>query len=105
MNTAKEILKQNGKSFYFASLVLSRLQAERCARLYAFCRYVDDLADEADNKDAARRHLLGVIYDHSGSYLLGFYLSAALSVLAIYCVWSAAPRKVRMVAGQAAKRG
>ena len=63
MNTAKEILKRNGKSFYFASLVLSRLQAERCTRLYAFCRYVDDLADEADNKDAARRHLLGVIYD------------------------------------------
>ena len=63
MNTANEILKRNGKSFYFASLVLDRLQAERCARLYAFCRYVDDLADEADDKEDARSVLLAVIDD------------------------------------------
>ncbi len=63
MNTANEILKRNGKSFYFASLALDRQQAERCARLYSFCRYVDDLADEADDKEDARRRLVGVIRD------------------------------------------
>ncbi len=63
MNTANDVLKRNGKSFYFASLALDRLQAERCARLYAFCRYVDDLADEADDKEHAHRCLLGVIED------------------------------------------
>ncbi len=63
MKPASDILKQNGKSFYFASLALDRMQAERCARLYAFCRYVDDLADEADDKEDARRRLLDVIDD------------------------------------------
>ncbi len=63
MKTANEVLKRNGKSFYFASLALDREQAERCARLYAFCRYVDDLADEADDKQDAHRRLLRVIDD------------------------------------------
>ncbi|MGI9200279.1 MAG: phytoene/squalene synthase family protein [Woeseiaceae bacterium] len=79
MKTAKEILKHNGKSFYLASLVLDRTQAERSARLYAFCRYIDDLADEADNKDAARRHLLGVIFDlqnrHSDDAVVADFLA------------------------------
>lgn len=61
MKPASDILKQNGKSFYFASLALDRPQAERCARLYAFCRYIDDLADDADDKDDARRRLISVI--------------------------------------------
>ncbi len=61
MSTSSEILKRNGKSFYFASLVLDSETAERCARLYAFCRYVDDLADESDDPEASRSELMAVI--------------------------------------------
>ncbi len=61
MSQANDILKNNGKSFYFASHVLDRETAERCARLYAFCRYVDDLADESDDESAARVTLAAVI--------------------------------------------
>lgn len=61
MTDANDILKRNGKSFYFASLALDRETAERCARLYAFCRSVDDLADESDDKAAARSELLAVV--------------------------------------------
>ncbi len=61
MTQANDLLRANGKSFYFASLVLDRETAERCARLYRFCRYVDDIADECDDPDAAREQLLGVI--------------------------------------------
>ncbi len=60
MTQANEILKRNGKSFYFASLALDRETAARCARLYAFCRYVDDLADEGDDVQASRQTLLAV---------------------------------------------
>lgn len=52
-NSALETLKTHGRSFHFASQFLGRVHANRAARLYAFCRYVDDLADEADNANAA----------------------------------------------------
>ena len=40
-------MKRNGKSFWFASLFLPRQVAADAARLYAFCRAMDDLADVA----------------------------------------------------------
>lgn len=44
--------------------------------------------------------LMGIIYDYQGSYVLAFQLSIVLSLFSILCVWMAAPRKVRVVAGQ-----
>jgi phytoene synthase len=41
----KQILARHGKSFYWASLFLGSQLANRCAQLYQFCRFVDDLAD------------------------------------------------------------
>jgi MFS family permease len=46
----------------------------------------------------------GVIYDRTGSYDPAFWLAIALGLLSIVCVWLAAPRKVRLVAGQTARR-
>lgn len=48
--------------------------------------------------------IFGVTYDQTGSYTYAFWLAAALSLFSILCIWRAAPRKVRLVAGQAAKR-
>jgi MFS family permease len=45
----------------------------------------------------------GALYDRTGSYTLSFWLGIALSLLSIVCVWLAAPRKVRVVAGQVAR--
>jgi phytoene synthase len=42
---AKQVRARNGKSFYWASLFLGSALADRAARLYQFCRFVDDLAD------------------------------------------------------------
>lgn len=42
---AIQVLARNGKSFYWASLFLGPALADRAARLYQFCRFVDDLAD------------------------------------------------------------
>ncbi|MBF0277487.1 MAG: MFS transporter [SAR324 cluster bacterium] len=44
--------------------------------------------------------LTGVIYDYQGTYLLAFQFCIALSLFSVLCVWMAAPRKVRVVAGQ-----
>ena len=46
----------------------------------------------------------GEIYDRVGSYDLAWYVAIAAALLSITCIWLAAPRKVRLVAGQAAKR-
>lgn len=45
--TAKAVLKRHGRSFHFASRFLGKRHGERAARLYALCRTIDDLADDA----------------------------------------------------------
>ena len=47
-------LKTNGKSFYWASQFLGREMAKNAAKLYAFCRVLDDMAD-GDIKDGPER--------------------------------------------------
>ena len=42
----------------------------------------------------------GAIYDRTGSYTLGWWLSIAFCLVSIVCIWIAAPRKVRAVAGR-----
>jgi len=46
----------------------------------------------------------GAIYDRTGSYTLAWWLSIAFCVVSIVCIWAAAPRKVRAVAGRVAPR-
>ncbi|TNE39640.1 MAG: MFS transporter [Alphaproteobacteria bacterium] len=48
--------------------------------------------------------ITGLLYDANGNYHAAFYLLIALSLLSILSVWMAAPRKRRLVAGQARKR-
>jgi phytoene synthase len=55
--SAKVILKRHGKSFHFAGKFLPQQSFERCARLYQFCRFLDDLSDESDNPELAARQL------------------------------------------------
>ena len=43
---AVNVLAFHGKSFRFASRFLSKKHLNDCARLYRFCRFVDDLVDE-----------------------------------------------------------
>lgn len=50
-------LSRHGRSFHFASKLLDPLTAMRSARLYRFCRYVDDIADSADDHRLAQQRL------------------------------------------------
>ncbi len=45
----------------------------------------------------------GLLYDRTGSYTLAFWICAGMSLIAIVGMWMAAPRKVRVVAGQVAR--
>ena len=56
-NTAEEILRHHGRSFNFARMFLKVSHGQRAARLYAFCRYIDDIADEAGDVQQAKEVL------------------------------------------------
>jgi phytoene synthase len=52
-----EVLAEHGRTFHFASHLLGHPYRIRAATLYAFCRYVDDLADKSEDPKIARREL------------------------------------------------
>lgn len=62
-SASDRVLARAGRSFHFASRFLSREHAGRAARLYAFCRYVDDLADLSSDPGAARDELTRIERD------------------------------------------
>jgi phytoene synthase len=64
LDLADAVLAEKGRSFHWARHLLGKKHAARATRLYAFCRHLDDLADEAGSKeracaslDAARRDI------------------------------------------------
>ena len=46
----------------------------------------------------------GLLFDLTGGYDIGWQVSLGACALSVLGIWLAAPRKVRLVAGQAAKR-
>lgn len=54
---ANRVLAAKGKSFYWARQLLGPRHANRAARLYRFCRYVDDLADEEQSADRSKKNI------------------------------------------------
>lgn len=56
-HAANEVLAAKGRSFHWARWLLGEVHANRATRLYGFCRWVDDLADEAESKNSALEQL------------------------------------------------
>jgi phytoene synthase len=54
---AEATLARQGRSFHWARRLLGATHAARATRLYAFCRHLDDLVDEAASAEAARAAL------------------------------------------------
>ena len=46
----EKIVKKSGSSFYWGMKILPNKQARAMFAVYAFCRIVDDIADEIKNK-------------------------------------------------------
>jgi len=58
--SALQVLAHHGRTFHFASHLLGRDYRDRAARLYAFCRYADDLADRSSDPNQALLQLKGL---------------------------------------------
>ena len=54
LSEADSVLRQKGRSFYWARQLLKNEHAARATRLYSLCRYLDDLADETASAELAR---------------------------------------------------
>lgn len=54
---ADRVLAAKGKSFYWARRLLGSKHASLATRLYRFCRYVDDLADEDQSAARSKRNI------------------------------------------------
>lgn len=52
---SREVLAHHARTFNLAALLLPSDQRDDAAVVYAFCRTVDDLVDEADHPDEGRR--------------------------------------------------
>ncbi len=59
---ARSVLARKGKSFYWATCLFERKMASDVAILYAFCRFVDDIAD-TEMPETARSKLLSIRKD------------------------------------------
>lgn len=57
------VLAQKGKTFFWSKFLLQKKQATKAVRLYRFCRYVDDVADETLDTVLAHHTLLQIIED------------------------------------------
>jgi len=54
LEAAGDVLALKGRSFHWARRLMSKTHAARATRLYALCRYLDDLSDEATSQAEAR---------------------------------------------------
>lgn len=59
-------MKTRGRSFYFASKFLNSETSQKAARLYQFCRTIDDIADQFDSKKRAQDELNLTIAELNG---------------------------------------
>jgi len=57
------VLALKGSSFHWARYLLGTTHANRATRLYRFCRYIDDVADEAVSIATAKSGLLQLSHD------------------------------------------
>ena len=65
---ADRVLAAKGKSFYWARQLLGSKHASGATRLYRFCRYVDDLADEDQSAVRSKKNIAALRESiHSGS--------------------------------------
>ena len=63
LEAADAVLALKGSSFHWARYLLGKSHANRATRLYRFCRYIDDLADEATSVSGAKQALLLLRHD------------------------------------------
>ena len=79
---ADAVLREHGRTFTWARRFLGRRHAARATHLYAFCRYLDDVADEGEDREAAAAALDAVRSDLARGRSEDPFVAAFLAQLA-----------------------
>jgi phytoene synthase len=91
-NLLEKITSRNGKSFYFASLILSKNEKIKSYFVYTLCRLVDDATDEMNNLNDDEgslfsSSLIEILWsDNDNNYNLDFI--SKLKIKLSYCLRS-----------------
>ena len=72
VTAANELLSTYGKSFHWARYFLGKEAGLQATQLYAFCRYLDDIADQPGNLGATKLKSIQNIFNNY-SYQIGSY--------------------------------
>ena len=72
VTAANELLSTYGKSFHWARYFLGKKAGLQATQLYAFCRYLDDIADQPGNLGATKLKSIQNIFNNY-SYQIGSY--------------------------------
>ena len=72
VTAANKLLSTYGKSFHWARYFLGKEAGLQATQLYAFCRYLDDIADQPDNLGATKLKSIQNIFNNY-SYQTGSY--------------------------------
>ena len=72
VTAANELLSTYGKSFHWARYFLGKEAGLQATQLYAFCRYLDDIADQPGNLGATKLKSIQNIFSNY-SYQIGSY--------------------------------
>ena len=83
-----------GMATCFASMPADLFQGPNFGKIFGV------LSLAATSGGAAGPWLAGTLYDNFGSYQPAFAFCVGAALMAIFCGWMAAPRKVRRVDGQ-----
>ncbi len=77
------VTRRSSSNFYYAFRLLPAPRRRALCAVYAFCRFVDDIADEADRRDPAAllarwREELAQVYDGTPTHPIGIALADAV---------------------------
>jgi MFS family permease len=98
MMVASQGLLGYGMSSVYGAMPAELFQSKRYGAIFGMFGVASGIGSSAGP------WITGLVHDFSGSYTIAFGLALTLSIISIICVWFAAPRKVRLVAGQAKRR-
>ena len=94
-------MARNSRSFRFAAALMSGAERERTVRVYAWCRFTDDLVDDSTNRHGAESRL-----DHWLSLSRAAYDGRACGVLLVDRVMEdMAERSIPLRTPRSSRRG
>ena len=64
---ADKLLFRYGKSFHWARYFLGREASLEATRLYAFCRYLDDIADNDENDNITKLKSIEDVFNNNSN--------------------------------------